>query len=61
MKALFAVLSYLLGAIPTGYLVFRLTERKDIRQYGSHNIGATNVMTRASPEGQTCPPSLTST
>jgi acyl phosphate:glycerol-3-phosphate acyltransferase len=44
MKVLYALLSYLLGAVPTGYLVFRLTERKDIRQFGSRNIGATNVM-----------------
>ncbi len=44
MKALFAVLSYLLGAVPTGYLVFKLTERKDIRKFGSRNTGATNVM-----------------
>jgi glycerol-3-phosphate acyltransferase PlsY len=44
MKALFAILSYLLGAIPTGYLVFKLSARKDIREFGSRNTGATNVM-----------------
>ena len=44
MKILFAVLSYLLGAVPTGYLAFRLSEKKDIRGFGSRNIGATNVM-----------------
>jgi glycerol-3-phosphate acyltransferase PlsY len=44
MKALFAVLSYLLGAVPTGYLVFKLSERGDIRDFGSRNTGATNVM-----------------
>jgi len=44
MKAIFAVLSYLLGAVPTGYLVFKLSERKDIRKFGSRNTGATNVM-----------------
>ena len=44
MKVLFAVLSYLLGAVPTGYLVFKLSERKDIREFGSQNIGATNVL-----------------
>ena len=44
MKVIFAILSYLLGAVPSGYLLFKLTERKDIRQFGSHNIGATNVM-----------------
>jgi glycerol-3-phosphate acyltransferase PlsY len=44
MKVLFAVLSYLLGAVPTGYLVFKLSERKDIRQFGSRNTGATNIL-----------------
>jgi glycerol-3-phosphate acyltransferase PlsY len=44
MKALFAVFSYLLGAVPTGYLVFKLSEREDIRKFGSRNTGATNVM-----------------
>lgn len=44
MKVLFAVLSYLLGAVPTGYLVFKLSERKDIRRFGSRNTGATNVL-----------------
>lgn len=37
-------LAYLLGSIPTGYLLFRLRENKDIRSYGSKNIGATNVL-----------------
>ena len=36
--------AYLLGAVPTGYLLFRLQEKKDIRSYGSQNIGATNVL-----------------
>ena len=44
MKVLFAVLSYLVGAIPTGYLFFQLSEKKDIREFGSRNTGATNVM-----------------
>jgi len=39
-----AVLSYLFGAIPTGYLLFRWSERKDIRKFGSRSIGATNVL-----------------
>ena len=37
------LLSYLVGAIPTGYLFGRLFNGIDIRQYGSGNIGATNV------------------
>ncbi len=44
MKILFAVASYLLGAIPTGYLIFRLSEKKDIRSFGSGSTGATNIM-----------------
>lgn len=35
-------LSYLVGSIPFGYLIARL-KGMDIRQHGSHNIGATNV------------------
>ncbi len=36
--------AYLLGSIPTAYWVFkRLTKGKDIRNYGSHNAGATNL------------------
>jgi len=37
-----AVAAYLLGSIPTGYLVAR-AKRIDIRTVGSGNIGATNV------------------
>jgi len=44
MKIAFAILAYLLGTIPTGYIIFRITEKKDIRQYGSFNTGATNVL-----------------
>ncbi|MBI3312117.1 MAG: glycerol-3-phosphate 1-O-acyltransferase PlsY [Candidatus Omnitrophica bacterium] len=35
-------LSYLLGALPTGWVMGRLF-RLDIRQHGSGNVGATNV------------------
>jgi len=44
VKVLFAILAYLFGAIPTGYLLFKLSEKKDIRKFGSRNTGATNVM-----------------
>jgi len=44
VKVLFAILAYLVGAIPTGYLLFKLSEKKDIREFGSRNTGATNVM-----------------
>lgn len=44
MKALLVLFAYLLGAIPFGYLFFRLSEKKDIRSYGSQSTGATNVL-----------------
>jgi glycerol-3-phosphate acyltransferase PlsY len=37
------IISYLRGAIPTGFLVARRCGIADIRQHGSGNIGATNV------------------
>ena len=37
-----AIIAYLLGSIPTGYLVAR-AKGIDIRSVGSGNIGATNV------------------
>jgi glycerol-3-phosphate acyltransferase PlsY len=36
--------AYLLGSIPTGYLLVRFFRKQDIRTLGSGNIGATNVM-----------------
>jgi glycerol-3-phosphate acyltransferase PlsY len=35
--------AYLLGSIPFGYLIVRLSGRGDVRRHGSGNIGATNV------------------
>ncbi|MGB7583585.1 MAG: glycerol-3-phosphate 1-O-acyltransferase PlsY [Terriglobales bacterium] len=43
-----AVISYLLGTIPFGYLLVRVFRGQDVRQTGSGNIGATNV-SRTSP------------
>lgn len=40
-------LAYLLGSIPFGYLLVRLTRDEDIRASGSGGTGATNVMRRA--------------
>ena len=36
--------AYLIGAIPFGYLLVRLRSGKDVREMGSGNIGATNVL-----------------
>jgi glycerol-3-phosphate acyltransferase PlsY len=39
-----AAAAYLLGSIPTGYLLMRLFRNEDVRARGSGNIGATNVL-----------------
>jgi len=44
MKILFALFSYLFGSFPTGYILYYLSEKKDIRGYGSQTIGATNIL-----------------
>ena len=43
-----AVVSYLMGSIPFGYLLVRAFKGEDVRASGSGNIGATNVA-RKSP------------
>jgi glycerol-3-phosphate acyltransferase PlsY len=35
--------SYLLGSIPTSYLVARIFKGVDLREHGSRNLGATNL------------------
>ena len=41
--ALLLVLSYLIGSIPTGYLLVKLVKKTDIRNEGSNSTGATNT------------------
>ncbi|HEX2171813.1 MAG TPA: glycerol-3-phosphate 1-O-acyltransferase PlsY [Dehalococcoidia bacterium] len=44
-RALLAIaVAYLLGSISFGYVLSRLVARTDIRQAGSGNVGATNVL-----------------
>ncbi|HOL18089.1 MAG TPA: glycerol-3-phosphate 1-O-acyltransferase PlsY [Bacillota bacterium] len=38
------IISYLLGAVPFGYILTKVIKKVDIRRYGSGNIGATNVL-----------------
>ena len=40
---LWLIAAYLLGAVPSSYLIARLVKGIDIRKYGSGNPGATNV------------------
>lgn len=39
-----ALIGYLLGAVPFGLLVGRVTRGIDLREYGSHRTGATNAL-----------------
>ena len=39
----FFVVAYLVGSIPTGYWLGKLWKGVDVRQFGSGNLGATNV------------------
>lgn len=41
------ILAYLFGSIPWGVILTRIFTREDIRQKGSGNIGATNVVREA--------------
>lgn len=48
---LIAILSYLLGSIPFGYLLVHIFRGEDVRRSGSGNIGATNVARKSIPLG----------
>lgn len=41
------ILAYLIGGIPFGYLLVKLSTGRDVRAMGSGNIGATNVLRTA--------------
>lgn len=40
---IFVLLAYIIGSIPTGYIVVKLAKGQDIRTIGSGSTGATNV------------------
>jgi glycerol-3-phosphate acyltransferase PlsY len=44
MKLAWILAAYLIGSIPSGFMIFRLGEKKDIREFGSRSTGATNVL-----------------
>jgi glycerol-3-phosphate acyltransferase PlsY len=44
MPALALVLAYLIGGIPFGYFIVKWRTGRDVRESGSGNIGATNVL-----------------
>ncbi len=44
IPVLLVIAAYLIGAIPFGYLLVKLKSGRDVRAFGSGNIGATNVL-----------------
>jgi len=44
MYSILILLSYLVGAIPFGYIIGKLWKGIDVREHGSGNIGFTNVL-----------------
>jgi glycerol-3-phosphate acyltransferase PlsY len=43
LAAALVALAYLVGSIPFSFLIVKLVAGKDVREHGSHNVGATNV------------------
>jgi len=49
MTAVAVLLCYLVGSLPSAYLLVKWTTRVDIRTIGSGNVGATNALRTAGP------------
>ncbi|MCF7887043.1 MAG: glycerol-3-phosphate 1-O-acyltransferase PlsY [Candidatus Omnitrophica bacterium] len=43
LKLILPIVSFIFGAIPFGYIITKIVKDVDIRQFGSGNVGATNV------------------
>lgn len=43
MKIIFLIFSYFFGTFPSGYVLFWITDKKDIRHFGSGSTGGTNL------------------
>ena len=48
-KILLVVLAYVLGSVPTAFILFKANKGEDIRNMGSGNVGGTNVLRSAGP------------
>src|SRR5438270_11571092 len=46
---LLVAFAYLLGSVPSGWLVMKVYRNQDVRQLGSGNIGAANVFRAGGP------------
>ena len=44
MTIAFTIFSYLIGSIPAGYILYKISDKKDIRKFGSQATGATNIL-----------------
>ena len=43
-EIMYLIFSYVIGSIPTGFVIFWHSKKDDIRKEGSGNIGATNIL-----------------